>query len=120
MANLPGESASLSPDADADGFDHWLTSKSFSMLAPMCRMGLFVVLVMLLVVDPVLHSTGVWGGNPQHFYLVIWHACAVLYFLLFLVSPDSARRTCCAHDCWWDFLSLAPHCFPGLRLFRGC
>ena len=85
MANLPGESASLSPDADGDGFEHWLTSKSFSMLAPMCRMGLFVVLVMLLVVDPVLHSTGVWGGNPQHFYLVIWHACAVLYFLLFLV-----------------------------------
>ena len=85
MATDPGTPSSTGPDADEAGFAVWLTAKSFSMLVPMCRMGLLVVAVMLLLVDPVLHGTGVWGGNPQHFYLVVWHASAVLYFLVFLL-----------------------------------
>ncbi len=86
MAHRHGDGDGEHLDVGEDSFERWLTSKSFSMLAPMCVMGLLVVLVMLLVVDPVLHRTGVWGGNPQHFYLVIWHGCAVLYFLVFLVA----------------------------------
>ena len=86
MAHRHGDGDGEHLDVGEDGFERWLTSKSFSMLAPMCIMGLLVVLVMLLVVDPVLHRTGVWGGNPQHFYLVIWHGCAALYFLVFLVT----------------------------------
>jgi class 3 adenylate cyclase len=68
---------------DAEGFDHWLTSKSFSLLVPMCRIGLIVVAVILLVVDPILYTTGIWGAKPQHLQLVIWHTCALLYFLAF-------------------------------------
>lgn len=82
---------------DSQAFAQWLTGKSFSMLAPMCLLGLAVVLPILLLVDPVLHGTGVWGGNTQHLYLVAWHGCAVLYFLLFLVAArfvtSHARRT---------------------------
>ena len=86
MATNPG-APGMPPDGeDGEGFALWLTSKSFSMLVPMCRLGLVVVAVMLLVVDPVLYQAGVWGGHAQHFHLVIWHACAALYFLLFLIA----------------------------------
>ena len=69
---------------DGEGFRRWLIAKSFSMLVPMCRLGLIVVLIMLAAVDPVLHFVGIWGGHPQHVYLVIWHTCTAVYFGVFL------------------------------------
>ena len=89
MATPPDNGAAQPDDADGKAFEAWLLSKSFSMLAPMCRLGLVVVLVMLLVLDPLLYFNGVWGNNPQHFYLVVWHACAALYFLVFLLAARS-------------------------------
>lgn len=99
MATDPGGPVLPPGDEDEEGFAVWLTGKSFSMLAPMCWLGLALVLVMLVVVDPLLHRTGIWGGNPQHFYLVLWHASAALYFLVFLVASrfgasHAARRRC--------------------------
>ena len=70
-------------------FERWLTEKSFSMLAPMCAVGLAVVALMLFVVDPVLFALGVWGTSPQHAPLVAWHAGACGCFLAFLLG---ARR----------------------------
>lgn len=78
-------------------FDQWLTAKSFSMLAPMSRVGLVVVTVMLMFVDPLLHHAGVWGSNVQHRFLVIWHLSAALCFAAFLLASrfghDHLART---------------------------
>ncbi len=97
MAGVLGSIAQDLHDTDGDGFDHWLIQRSFSMLAPMCRIGLVVVALMLLVVDPILYRNGIWGANPQHASLVAWHGCAALYFLAFLVWARSgtghAQRT---------------------------
>lgn len=63
----------------------------------MCRIGLAVVLTMLLLIDPALHLSGIWGTHPQHGYLVLWHACAAVHFLGFLgaagLGPDHAARS---------------------------
>lgn len=89
MTAISGTAGEWMHRNDAEGFDHWLTSKSFSLLVPMCRIGLIVVAVILLLVDPILYATGVWGAKPQHLQLVMWHACALLYFLAFHVLARS-------------------------------
>ena len=91
MALLSTASGLPQPDADDTGFEHWLTTRSFSMLVPMCRVGLAVVLTMLLLVDPLLFHIGVWGAHPQHGALVLWHACAAVHFMGFLVAAEWAR-----------------------------
>ena len=96
MLGTPGE---WSFQIDSQGFDDWLISKSFSLLAPMCRIGLILITVILLVFDPILYLTGVWGAKPQHLQLVTWHACALLYFLTFHVlarfgATHEVRRGC--------------------------
>jgi len=82
------------PDPDAGGFERWAIDRAFAMLAPLCRIGLLVVLLMLLVVDPWLYAYGVWGHQSQHHYLVAWHVCAVMHFAAFLwlcTRPTAAR-----------------------------
>lgn len=92
MAPLPIASGLPALGLDANGFDPWITSRSYSMLVPMCQVGLAVVLTMLLVVDPLLFQAGVWGGDRQHHALVVWHACAALHFLGFSLLADPARE----------------------------
>lgn len=99
MSATLGTPGDLSFQIDSQGFDDWLVSKSFSLMAPMCRIGLVLVTVILLVFDPILYLTGAWGGKPQHLQLVTWHACALLYFLTFHVlsrfgTTHAARRRC--------------------------
>ena len=86
------------PGAERDDFGQWLVAKSFPLLAPVCLLGLAVVLCMLLIIDPVLHGIGVWGANQQHAYLVIWHLCATCHFLGFLLAArcKSSHPTRCA------------------------
>ena len=84
MHSRAGNPGSLAGPMGDRGFGHWLTARSFSMLAPLCRIGLLVVLLMLLLVDPLLYRLGVWGGLVQHHYLMAWHGCAALYFAAFL------------------------------------
>ena len=99
MAAISGTPGDQAPQIDSEGFDNWLISKSFSLLVPMCRIGLVLVAVILLVFDPILYHTGVWGSKPQHLQLVTWHACALLYFLAFHVlagfGATHAARTRC-------------------------
>lgn len=74
--------AAAADNHDEADFERWLIGKSFSMLEPMCRIGLMVTAALLLVVDPLLHWHGIWGGRPEHAQLVVWHGCAFLYFLV--------------------------------------
>lgn len=91
MAGNPGIRADTSDGANDAGFDAWLIGQSFSMLAPMCRIGLVVVALMLLVVDPILIANGVWGASNRHTQLFAWHALGVAYFLYFLVASGATR-----------------------------
>ena len=72
MASLSFPRGRHAQGLESQGFDPWLTGRSFSMLVPMCRVGLAVVLTMLLVVDPLLFHAGVWGHDAQHRALVLW------------------------------------------------
>ncbi len=76
---------------DRADFALWLGDKSFSMLSPLCAIGLVVVSLMLFVVDPVLYTLGVWGADPHHAPLVAWHVCAWVSFLAFLVVARRAK-----------------------------
>ncbi|MEO8859713.1 MAG: adenylate/guanylate cyclase domain-containing protein [Burkholderiaceae bacterium] len=84
---------------NSEPFDEWLIAKSFSLLVPICRIGLMVVCAILFVVEPLLYGYGVWGSKPQHLQLVSWHVVALLYFLTFhrLAQGGSshARRSRC-------------------------
>jgi class 3 adenylate cyclase len=86
---------------DSIDFERWLIARSFRMLVPLCRLGLLVALLMLLVVDPVLFANGTWGDKPHHAHLPVWHACAGLYFAVFLglaprLAGHRARKRCLA------------------------
>ena len=94
--DAPGVS---SQDEDPEKFDHWLIGKSFSLLIPICRIGLALIAAILLVVDPILYLSGTWGTKPQHFQLVAWHMCALLYFSAFhwlarFGATHAARARC--------------------------
>ncbi len=82
-------------DPGAGGFEHWAIIRAFSMLAPLCRIGLMVVLLMLLVVDPWLYAYGIWGHHAQHRYLIAWHVCAAVHFAGFswLCTRPTAAHT---------------------------
>jgi len=112
MAGILDVTAHEPPGEKGAGFDHWLIQRSFSMLAPMCRIGLIVVALMLLVIDPVLYRSGVWGSSPQHAYLIAWHACAAAYFLAFLIASRSGSSHEMRQRCLLLFLSLGALLFP--------
>ncbi len=80
-----------------DGFDQWVIQRSFSLLAPICRMGLAILLAMLVLADPMFYAKGLWDKNPQYFYLAVWHVALALYFATLLVASryshsHAARR----------------------------
>jgi len=87
-----------------EGFEHWLVGQSFTMLAPMCRIGLVVVTLMLLVVDPILYAVGIWGDSNRHTQLFAWHALGVVYFLYFLIASGSTRTHAARRRCLSIFL----------------
>lgn len=106
------------PALHSEDFRQWLTSRSFTMLVPMCHAGLAVVLAMLLAVDPLLLYAGIWGDHPQHGWLVLWHAAAALHFMVFLLAArrahEHARRarvlegffiTSALLFCWFGLIS---------------
>lgn len=82
-------------------FERWLIARSFGMVVPLCRLGLLVAMLMLVVVDPLLFANGTWGDRPHHLQLPAWHAAAALYFALFLLlaprlAGHRARKHCLA------------------------
>ena len=111
MAGILGthRAASLD-DPDDSGFEHWLVGQSFAMLEPMCRIGLVVVALMLMVVDPILFGSGVWGSS-RHTQLVAWHGLGVAYFLCFLVASRSASSHTARARCLTLFLTAGAALF---------
>ena len=75
-------------DENGDSFDQWLVRRSFALLHPVCRMGMWVVLPLLLLADPVFHVWQLWPSAIPHHYLALFH----LTTLAFLGSMWLATR----------------------------
>ena len=101
MATMAGAPAHPSDTGNGADFEHWLIARSLAMLPPLCRLGLLVTSLMLLVIDPMLFAYGIWGDNPQHHALLAWHSAAGLYFAAFLGAAQRlvthrGRKRCLA------------------------
>ena len=96
---------------DEIDFEQWLIARSFRMLIPLCRLGLLVALLMLLVVDPLLFANGTWGDKPQHVHLLAWHACGILYFAVFLALATRLTRHRARQRCLVIFMVLGAGLF---------
>jgi class 3 adenylate cyclase len=94
------------PNNNQDLFERWSISRSFSMLGPLSRIGLIVVLLMLLVVDPFLYGQGVWGQHVQHQFLVLWHVCATIHFSVFFLLSRRLQTHSGQKSCLITFLAL--------------
>ena len=104
MAGFWGIRADTSDNPSNEGFEHWLVGQSFAMLAPMCRIGLVVVTLMLMVVDPILYAYGIWGNSNHHTQLFAWHASGIAYFLYFLLASAATRSHAARRRCLTLFL----------------
>ena len=81
-------------DERGETFDVWIVRRSFALMAPVCRMGLVVVLVFLIVADPAYYFLDLWSPAVPLGYLVAWHAViAVLFIACMLVSRRAAMHT---------------------------
>ena len=69
-------------------FEKWLVEKSYSLLAPICRMGVWVVLAAMLAWDPVIYLERMWLRDPQYLNLV---ACQIGILLVFLGFYGATR-----------------------------
>ena len=101
MVDFVHAAASRAAPGHGTDFERWLIARSFRMVVPLCRLGLLVATLMLLVVDPLLFANGTWGDRPQHRQLPVWHAAAALYFAVFLLyaprlAGHRARKACLA------------------------
>ncbi len=96
---------------DGSDFERWLIARSFAMLLPLSRVGLSVTALMLLVVDPLLFANGIWGDNPQHNFLLAWHATAGLYFIAFVCAAPRLARHHTRKLCLAAFMTLGAALF---------
>ena len=69
-------------------FEQWLVQKSYSLLAPICRMGVWVVLAAMLAWDPVIYLERMWQQDAQYLYLV---ACQLAILSIFLAFYSATR-----------------------------
>ncbi len=67
-------------------YELWVVKRSFTLVTPICGMGLLIVLVNLVAVDPLFYFRGLWAKNTQYYFLSIWHVVAALYFAAMLVG----------------------------------
>ena len=80
-------------DERGETFDVWVVSRSFALIAPVCRMGLVVVSVFLIVADPAYYFLDLWSPAVPLGYLVAWHAVIVVLFIAcMLVSRRAATH----------------------------
>jgi adenylate cyclase len=82
--------ATAETDENGDPFAVWLVKRSFAMLAPVCKMGLFATLLCLCVADPLYFYLDLWSKAIPHAYLVAWHAVMALCFAVFLLVSRHA------------------------------
>jgi len=111
MATMAGAPAHPSDAGDGADFEHWLIARSFAMLPPLCRLGLLVTALMLLVIDPMLFAYGIWGDNPQHHALLAWHSAAGLYFAVSLGTAQRVRTHTARKRCLTAFMALGAALF---------
>ena len=71
-------------DENGDSFDTWVLQRSFNLLAPICRLGLAVLLCFLVLADPLYAGKDLWSKNIAHTHLVVWHGAMALFFALFV------------------------------------
>lgn len=91
-------SSSVETDENGDAFEVWLVKRSFALLAPICRLGLAIALVFLLLADPLYYFLDLWSKAVPHAYLVAWHASIVAVFAaMLLASPRAATHTARLH-----------------------
>jgi adenylate cyclase len=76
-------------DENGDAFEAWLIKRSMTMLAPVCRLGLWMALLFLCIADPLYYALDLWSKAVPHAWLVAWHATMVVFF--------GAMRLACRH-----------------------
>ncbi len=84
-------------DENGDSFDVWLIHRSFDMLQPVCRLGLWTALLFLVGVDPLYDRLDLWSKAIAHAWLVGWHAAMAVFCGSFLLAsrqrlPHASRR----------------------------
>lgn len=70
-------------DENGETFDTWVVQRSFDLLAPICRLGLAVLLCFLVIADPLYAGKDLWSKNIAHTHLVVWHGAMTLFFAVF-------------------------------------
>ena len=84
-------------DENADTFDSWLVKQSCALLVPICRLGLAIVALFLLLADPVALYLDVSEGSAAHTHLIAWHIATAAYLGLVLRLEAKAQTTAAQH-----------------------
>ncbi len=82
-AGTPEQRAQQQAIAHGPEFEQWLVQKSYSLLKPICRMGMLVVALVMLAWDPMIYLNRMWEKSPQYLYLVAWQSAIFLFFLTY-------------------------------------
>lgn len=100
-------------DENGDVFGTWLVKRSFALVAPMCKLGLVVVSLVLAFFDPVYSAWDLWPRTFAHQYMVAWHATAWLFFALTLYFTRLPRSHSARQWFLTAFILLAQCLFAG-------
>ena len=100
-------SAAVDTDENGDPFEVWVVKRSFALLAPVCKMGLFATLLFLCVVDPLYFTWDLWSKAVPHRYLVAWHAVSALFFGGFLLASQNKGSHRARHNTLQVFVTTA-------------
>lgn len=73
-------------DEHGEPFDVWVVKRSFALMAPVCRMGLVVVLVFLCLADPAYFMLDTWSPAVPLLYLVTWHVVTAILFITCILA----------------------------------
>lgn len=72
-------------DENGDSFEVWVVKRSFAQLAPVCRMGVVVALLFVVIADPLYYFLDLWSKAISQVYLAAWHATIAIIFSGFLL-----------------------------------
>jgi class 3 adenylate cyclase len=67
-------------DENGDSLEVWLVRRAFALLAPVCKLGLFMELCFLCLADPLYYFLDLWSKAVPHVYLLAWHATMAAFF----------------------------------------
>jgi len=101
-------------DENGDVFEVWLVKRSFALIAPVCKMGMAILIPVLLIVDPMYSAWDLWPRAISHSVLVVWHMAAMLFFSLVLLSTRWAHTHPARQRVLLLFIGLALLLFSAL------